>query len=225
MSIPHVFGQFVGAHHVEAAVLNVLWKWMPTYQHEVSREAGMDPKYLQAIRSWSVVSELGRMVEAQVPAVLLVNNGVIDPPVKHADSIYLAHWEVDLGVQVVAKGAKTKATPRALTLARMQVLAMRLAIIQQRDDDGIMGMTDWRGEQPNRILEAEDDRTTCLSSTRFHITTDGTAQWGEGPLEPHWPPEPEEQPPPERPVWPVAIEHYLDIDIDQTQTPTPEEEG
>lgn len=207
-----MFGPFVGAHHVEAAALQLLWKWMPTYQHEVSREAGMDPTHLQAIRSWRVTSEIARMPEDQVPGVMLVNRGVTEPPVKHGDSIYLAVWEMDFGVQVVAKGSKTNAAPRALTLARMHLLALRLALIQQRDDDGIIGMTDWRGETPQSVLDSEDDRTTCISATRFHLTTDGAAQWGEGPIEPHWPPEPEVDPPPDRPEWPVALTHVLDIE-------------
>lgn len=216
----YVFGPFVGAHHLEAAVLDVLWTWLPTYQHEVSREAGLDPKHLQTIRSWSVVSELSRMPEAQVPALMLVNNGILDPPFKHGDSEYMATWEVDIGVQVVAKGARQKAAPRALTLARMDILAIRLALIQQRDASGIMQMTDWMAERPSSVLEAEDDRTTCLASTRFHITTEGAAQWGEGPTEPLYPPEPEDLPPSQRPEWPVAETFFLDID--NTQTP---EEG
>lgn len=216
----HVFGTFVGAHHVEAALLQLLWKWLPTYQHEVCREAGVDPLNLQPVRSWRVTSEIARMPEDQVPCIMLVNRGVTNPPIKHGDGLYLAMWEVDLGVQVVAKGSRTNATPRALTLARMYLLAIRLAMIQQRDDDGIMGMTDWRGETPQTVLDSEDDRTTCVSATRFHITTDGAAQWGEGPIEPLYPPEPDDLPPTARPEWPVAQTYALDID--NTQTP---EEG
>lgn len=215
MTTTLMFGPFVGAHHVEAAVLQMLWKWLPTYQHEISREAKLDPTHLQPIRAWRVTSEIARMPEDQLPTVMMVNRGVTEPPIKHGDSIYLAKWEMDIGVQVAAIGAKTKASPRALTLARMHLLAIRLALVQQRDDDGIMGMTDWRGESPQTVLDSEDDRTTCVAATRFHITTDGAAQWGEGPIEPNWPPEPEEQPPPERPEWPVALTHELDIDIDQ----------
>jgi hypothetical protein len=215
----HIFGPFVGAHHLEAAVLNVLWTWLPTYQHEIAREAGLVPSYLPPVRSYRVVSELSRMPEDQVPSVLLANNGVLEPPFKHGDSVYVATWEVDIGVQVVAKGARLQATPRALTLARMYLTAIRLAVIQQRDTGGVIHMTDWWGERPSSVLEAEDDRTTCLASTRFHITTEGAAQWGEGPTDPLYPPEDPDNPPVDRPEWPIADSYVLDI----ANTQTPEE--
>ena len=218
-----VFGRFVGAHHVEAAVLNTLWEWLPTYQHEVAREAGLDPLHLQKVRSWRVASDMARMPEDQLPSVILVNNGVTELPTKHDGGLYLATWEVQVGVQVAAKGEKVKAAPRALTLARLHVLALRLVLIQKRDEDGILGMVDPITERPNAVLASEDDRTTCLAFATFHIVTDGWAEWSEGPPHPidFYPPEDEEAPPAERPEWPVAETTFLDV----VKEPITEEEG
>jgi hypothetical protein len=211
----HVFGEFVGAHHVEAAILAMLWKWLPTYQHEISREAGMEPAHLLPIRSWRVASDMERFPEDQLPCVILVNNGLPEPPRKYNDSdgssVFLAHWAIDLGVHVAAKGAKVRAAPRALTLARMYALAVRLAMIQKRDDDGVMGMTDPVTERPNAVLTVEDDRTTCLATTTFLVETDHWGEWGAGPIDPIYPPE-DETPPVERPVWPIVEDHFLEVD-------------
>lgn len=207
----YVFGRFVGAHHLEAAVLNTLWKWLPTYQHEVAREAGLAPLHMQAIRSWRVSSDMGRMPEDQLPSVILVNDGVAELPVKHDGGLYIATWEVVLGVQVAAKGEKVKAAPRALTLARMYALAIRLCLIQKRDEDGIMGMVDWITERPGAVLVSEDDRTTCLATNVFHIVVDGAAEWTEGPLDPIYPPEDPDAPPPDRPEWPIALTYDLEV--------------
>lgn len=211
----HVYGEFVGAHHLEAAIFSMLWKWLPSYQYEVSREAGMDPKHLLPIRSWRVATSMERYPEDQLPCVMLVNNGVTEPPRKHNDedgaSVFLAHWAVDLGIQVAAKGQKIRSVPRALTLARMYSLAIRLCMIQKRDDDEIMGMTDPLTERPNAVLAVEDDRTTCVAVTSFSVQTDKWSEWGNGPIEPLYPPE-GETPPAERPVWPVVESWEVDVD-------------
>lgn len=209
----HVYGEYVGAHHLEAAILSMLWKWMPSYGYEVSREAELDPKYLLPIRSWRVASDMERFPEDQLPCVILVNSGVVNPPRKHNNgdsSVFLAHWEIALGVHVTAKGAKIRAIPRALTLARMYSLAIRLVMVQQRDEDGVMGMTDPISEQPSQTLAIEDDRTTCLAVTNFSVVTDNWAEWGAGPIEPMYPPETD--PPSARPEWPIAESYELDVD-------------
>ena len=175
----------------------------------------MEPAHLLPIRSWRVASDMERFPEDQLPCVILVNNGLPEPPRKYNDSdgssVFLAHWAIDLGVHVAAKGAKVRAAPRALTLARMYALAVRLAMIQKRDDDGVMGMTDPVTERPNAVLTVEDDRTTCLATTTFLVETDHWGEWGAGPIDPIYPPE-DETPPVERPVWPIVEDHFLEVD-------------
>lgn len=209
----HVYGEYTGAHHVEAAILNTLWKWMPSYCYEVSREMEFPPDFLNPVRSWRVATNMERYPEDQLPGVILVNNGVPEPPIKHANEtggdVYFAYWAVEIGIHVVAKGVKEKASPRAMTLARMYALAIRLLMIQQRDDEGVMGMVDPLTEVPG-VLNVEDDRTTCLSVCGFRVETPNWAEWGEGPIEPVYPPETD--PPTDRPVWPVALSHEGEYD-------------
>jgi hypothetical protein len=184
----------------------------------------MDPKYLLPVRSWRVASSMERYPEDQLPCCILVNNGIPEVPRKHNDldgnSVFLAHWAIDLGVHVAAKGAKVRAAPRALTLARMYALAIRLCMIQKKDDDDVMGMTDPITERPNAELAVEDDRTTCLATTTFMVETDHWAEWGQGPIEPYMPPE-GELPPGERPVWPTV--QSWDIDVVKVPLQTNEE--
>jgi hypothetical protein len=210
----HVYGEFTGAHHVEAAILSLLWKWLPSYQYEVSREAGMDPEHLKPVRSWRVATDMERFPEDQLPGVILVNNGVAEPPVKYSTddgaSTYMAYWVIQLGIHAVAKGQKVRAAPRALTLARMYSLAIRLAMLQQRDEDGVMGMVDPLTEVPGGALSVEDDRTTCLAVCSFRVQTFSYAEWGAGPTEPIYPPETD--PPTDRPLWPYVESYELDVD-------------
>jgi hypothetical protein len=165
----------------------------------------MEPLYLPPVRSWRVSSEMGRMPEDQLPGVMIVNQGVLDPPIKHGDGSVKAIWQVDIGCQVVAKGQKVNAAPRALTLARMYITAIRLAMLQQREPP--MGMVDWRGEVPNQVLDSQDDRTTCLATARFAIETPDAVTWGEGPLAP----EDIDLPPEQRPEWPVVTAYDLEV--------------
>jgi hypothetical protein len=206
-----VYGEFVGAHHLEAAILSTLWKWLPSYQYEVSREAGLEPQHLQPIRSWRVATDMERYPEDQLPGVILVNQGVPEPPRKYNSddgaSMFMAYWVVQIGIHAVAKGQKVNAAPRALTLARMYSLAIRLVMIQQRDDDGVMGMVDPLTEAPSSTLSVEDDRTTCLCVGSFSVQSTDWAEWGEGPLEPEVDPVDEN-----RPEWPVVVGWDLDVD-------------
>ncbi len=215
------FGPLLGGHDIEAACIATLEQWLPRYARRVSYLAGFEPDFLKPIRTVLVATEMNVPPEVHRPCLIIVNNGIRDDPIKfgsiESGKSYRARWDLTFGVQAVAKGKRESAQPRALTLARMYILAVRAVMIQKRDADGIMGMTDWTGEE-YAGLEVEADRTTALATASFDVTCDRAVAWGTGPADWEAPEEGEEDP---DPVWPWVVEH----DISIIKSTNPKEEG
>jgi hypothetical protein len=212
MSADSIFGVSVGGHDVDAALVAVYDKWLETYLHYVARNSGESFERLRMVRSIRVSTEMEAMPEDQRPVLIIVNNGLEDIPARGAMSgslakAYIAMWEYQVGVQVVAKGQKQSAVPRAVRLAWLYMQAVRLNTIQQAADELIpnnpITWVDWKMEEPSG-LDSTADRTSCLVTATFNITTPNAATWGTGPIEPGWPPEEDDQPLPDDPTWPVV---------------------
>lgn len=207
---PSVFGTLIGGHHVDAALVAVYDKWLQTYLWSVARNSGERFERLGMVKSIRVSTEMEAMPEDQRPVLIIVNNGLEDIPVRSSNSrslvkAYNPIWEYQVGVQVVAKGKKVESVPRAIRLAWLYILAVRGATIQQGADDKIANnpitWVDWKMEEPGG-LDSSADRTACLTTATFNITTPNAATWGAGPIEPGWPPEVD--PLPEDPTWPIV---------------------
>jgi hypothetical protein len=216
---PYQFGEMVGAHHVDAALIDIIDYWGPTYLYETARRSGEEANELRYFRSKRVSHELEKMPEDQTPALILVNLGIQDEPSKigtaRPGKTYYATWRYQFGVLLSARGKKVNAVPRAQELAKMYCLAIRTLIIQKRDDPdvnptwkGILGMTDWIDEGYGG-LDSEDDRTICLAHTDFNVNVPSAATWATGPLEV------EEMPEPDSPIWPEVVS--VDVDVQKVE--------
>jgi hypothetical protein len=227
-----LFGHLLGQHSVDAAIVQMLKKWEATYLHEVARQAGERFERLTPIRSYRIASDMENMPEDQHPALIIQTPGLVDPPTKRAvgsqtGKAYTGVWEYRLGVQTVAKGRKEVAVPRAIRLASLYATAIRGIMVQQRDEppdgNGILGMIDWFDERPDGV-DSDGDRTTCLYVNYFYVEVHDVTTWGTGPIEPNWPPDPDDQPPdPDSPTWPQAT--LFDVEIIKVPLDEPIPEG
>jgi hypothetical protein len=215
----YVYGDVVGAHHVDDLLIEVVDMWFPGYIREVYRRSGENPDKANMFRSHRVSHELEKMPEDQSPGLILVNLGLTDAPLKQGTNrpgkTYYATWRYQVGILTSARGKKDKAIPRAQRLAKMYCLAVRLILIQKRDDPrinpswpGIMGMTDWVDEGYDG-LESEDDRTICLSHTDFDINIPNAATWANGPIIP-------EEGGDEPETWPAVVDAHAAVIKEQT---------
>lgn len=197
------FGQFAGAHQVDDVLIALIDKWLPTYLAEVARRCGEPANQLRPFRSKRIAHELEKMPEDQTPALIIANRGLADNPVKRGSGFpgqtFYATWDYQFGCLLSAGGRKDRSIPRAQRLAKMYVTAIRLILVQKRDEDtGVLGMLDWMDEGYGGV-ESEDDRTICLAHTDFWINVPTAAIWANGPQEP----DPEDIPPdPDSPLWP-----------------------
>jgi phage gp37-like protein len=191
------FGALVAAADVERAVLAQLQLWLRDYLAEVERHHGYQVGSLPYPRSWVISSEVERMPEDQLPAVILASPGLADPPLADGAGAYTARWQLTVAFQVAAR-------TDALRLARLYALAGRALLVQQQDLPELETQRiDWMDER-YRLLDSVDDRTTCVSEVELGVEVANVTSRHQGPLEPLMPPEPGDLPP-ESPSWPEAV--------------------
>jgi len=179
------FEPLVAASDVEDAVIALLQNWLPTYVWEIERQHGQTPGQLAAPRSYLISSEAEKMPEDQLPAIIVASPGTTDPPLADGDGVYTARWGIAASVMIAARGNRL-----ALRLARLYAAAIRGALIQQQQLDGLaLRRVDWLGERYDR-LESIDDRTICIGSVDLAAEVDDVLTRHAGPLEPLMPPEP-----------------------------------
>lgn len=221
----YVFGDFRGAHDVDDALIGTIDHWILSYVREVARRSGEPVDQMVPFNSHRITTELEHMPEDQSPGLIVVNTGLAEIPSKSGTSrpgkSYNAVWGYQFGVLVTARGSKTKAAPRAQKLAKMYTVALRLLLIQKRDNSrdnpefkDVLGMLDWINEDYNG-LDSEDDRTICLAHTDFQVWVPDAATWATGPLVPDI----DDTGDPDAPTWPVVT----DTDLDIIKVPTDEE--
>lgn len=215
MSRPSAFGTLVGASDVEEALLAQLQLWIADYLAEVERQHGLAPGTWPLPRSWLISSDVEKMPEDQLPAVILASPGLTDPPLADGRGIYTARWLVTLGVMVSARGNRL-----ALRLARLYVLALRAIATQQPALSGLaVRRVEWLDERYRR-LDSIDDRTVCIAEVDVAVEVADVTTRNAGPLVPILPPTPPDQtPPPDSPAWPEA----LTADVELVKVPLSEE--
>lgn len=213
------FGDFAGGHDVDLILYQLIDRWLLTYLYEIARRSGEEFDELKPFRSWRVSTELEKMPEDQSPALIIVNQGLSDNPVKRGSNrpgqSFYATWAYQFGCLASAKGKKVNAAPRAIRLSQMYCMAVRLILIQKRDDEGMLGMLDWMDESYDG-LDSEDDRTICLSHTDFWVNIPAAATWANGPMEPV------PDPIPDSPVWPIVVSADVDVIKQPQEEPFPE---
>lgn len=192
--------RLVAASDVEEALLAQLQKWLPDYLAETERQHGVAPGSWPLPRSWLISSEVEKMPEDQLPAVILASPGLTDPPLADGRGVYTARWLITVAVMVSARGNRL-----ALRLARLYALAIRALAVQQQALAGVaVRRVEWL-EERYRALDSIDDRTVCIAEVDVVVEVSDVTTRHAGPLEPILGPTPPGQtPPPDSPEWPEA---------------------
>jgi len=204
-----VFGPLVGAHEVEAALVELLQTWTWTYLNEVCRRAGIAPGALPPIRSWRVSSDMENFPEDQHPAVIVrsLSAQVVRRGGGQTSHQQTWRWTLEVGAQTVTRSIKAAnaATPQPRLVALMYATALRGALIQKRDAGKLLGMIDVQGERYTELASTAD-RSTHLASVLALVEVPHVAEWGRGPATPIEPDDPDVPASPEEPTWPPASE-------------------
>lgn len=181
-----IFGELFGGDQIDAALIDVLKTWMPTYLTEVARQRGLNAP-LEAPRSIVAVAEFDRWPEEQLPGIVIVNPGTTGTPLKDGAGAYRASWPIEVCISV---SAATQADTRRNS--QLYIAAARGCIMQRRSLGHGMKGTDWGGESYT-LIEADKRRSLAGAKASFTIERDDVVTVGAGPTNPDSPP-PEEWP-------------------------------
>lgn len=197
------FGALVAASDVEMSIAAQVQLWIADYLADVERQHGLDVGYLPYPRAYVISSEVEKMPEDQLPAILVASPGLTDPPRADGSGVYTARWRVIVAVHIAARGNML-----ALRLARLYVLALRALLLQQQELPGLaLRRIDWTDERYD-TLPSIDDRTICTALVELGVAVAGVTTRHAGPLTPVMPPG---QLGPDSPVWPLVDTHDVDV--------------
>lgn len=155
-------GPIVHAGVVEAAVIDVLQEWLPTYLAEAVRQHGTGR--IATPKSWAVASDYQRWPEQGLPAVIVSAPGTEGEPRVDGDRMYRADYELRVTAEIIARTGS-----EARLIGQIYAAAIRVAMMQRRSLGDGMRVTDWRGES-NTTLAVEERRTRFASQNIFTVT-------------------------------------------------------
>jgi hypothetical protein len=181
-----IFGDLFGGDQIDAALIDVLDTWMPTYLKEVARQRSI-PQTLDAPRSIVAVAEFDRWPEEQLPSIVIVNPGTEGTPRNHA-GVFEASWPIEICISV---SADTEAKTRRNS--QLYIAAARGCIMQRRSLGHGMKGVDWGGESYT-LIESQKRRSLAGAKANFVIERENVLTVGAGPTDPLVDPQPGDWP-------------------------------
>lgn len=182
-----IFGSLFGGDQIDAALIDVLDTWMPTYLKEVARQRDLDVKFAPP-RAIVAVSEFDRWPEEQLPSIVIVNPGTDGTPVKDGSGTYRASWPIDICISL---SAATQSETRRNS--QLYIAAARGCIMQRRSLGAGMKSTDWGGES-YELIDVDKRRSLAGAKASFVIEREDVVSVGAGPTDPDLPEQPEDFP-------------------------------
>jgi hypothetical protein len=205
------FGSEIGAvvtgRDVELAALALLQRWAGTYLAEMERQSGRVPGSLPRPRAWATAADFETWPEDQVPRVLLVSPGLLEPPKAAGQGTYRVTWSLGLGVVVSAA-----TMDETMVLAKLYTAALRAALVQHPSLEGFAAGVDWLDENYDD-LPSIDTRSLGAGQAIFGIHVDDVSRRWNGPVTPSDPPTPDTAPLPTDPDVSTVL-----IDVERVTT-------
>lgn len=104
-----IIGPRIDAAFATEEIQGHLENWLPTYLAAMASDLGLDRKtYLlddgTAVGTWVYSTEFDVTDATALPAVLLINAGLAEPPKMEGDGSYRATWTIGIGGLVSAGG-------------------------------------------------------------------------------------------------------------------------
>src|SRR5262245_7939817 len=98
-----IFRRILTTHEVETRAIPGLTKWVPTYPAELERQTEREPGSLPVPRAWTTATSFDKWPEDQLPAVLVISPGLLEPPNGEGDGSYRAKYSLGIGVITSAR--------------------------------------------------------------------------------------------------------------------------
>lgn len=193
-----VFGEMVDRTAVEAAVIEHMKTWLPTYIAEVERQKGWAEQRLQPIVNYTVVATAWeRWPEDQFPSLLIMSPGLAEPPKAEGDGRVRAKWAC--GIAAITEGGGDDPSLDAKETAGAYFAAIRGAMLQHPGLGGFANGVTWTDERYDQV-PSESERSLATAYGMFSIEVPQAVDRLGGVAEPL------DNPYQEPPAWPTVGE-------------------
>jgi hypothetical protein len=170
-------GPVITGADVEHAILDTLFKWLPSYLRECERLRHMPVGDLPTPRGWLITGrQLEKFTSDQLPCVIVMAGGiVVRPVVSGYPGNMTCVWVVDVGtIWNTAWGRMTR------DHAQLMVRAISLVLIQRPLEGGLAGVVDMTGERYDEI-DFGDTRTYSAAVAQFTVEVEDVMWRAGGP--------------------------------------------
>ncbi len=202
MSTTSIFGRIVAGADVETWCIDLAQRWFSTYLAEVERQHNIVAGTIARPRVYVRTTSFDKWPEDQLPALMLVAQGILTPPVKHGDGTYTARWLMGLAAVCSARTQQ-----ESHDLASLYMAALRNLFIQRPSLDGHANGVDWVDER-NDDLEYDDQRSLSSGRAQFLVQVENVSVADAGPVTPDKPLTPDTDP---WPGWPTV--QTVDVEL------------
>jgi hypothetical protein len=155
----------------------------------MERQTARPPGSLPRARAWTTSPDFETWPEDQIPRVLIVSPGLLQPPASDGPGNYRATWSLGIGVIVSAR-----TMDETMELAKLYCAALRACMLQHQSLEGFAAGVEWLDENYDD-LPSIDTRSLGAGQAIFAVQVDDVSRrWG-GPTSPDSePPEPDTTP-------------------------------
>jgi hypothetical protein len=194
-------GPIISGRDCELAAISTLQKWISTYLAEAERQTGRTVGSLPRIRAWTTSPDFEKWPEDQLPAVLLISPGLVDPPLADGQGFYRVRFSMGLAAIV-----STSQMDETAVLAKLYCATLRTCLLQHQSLEGFAAGVEWIDENYDD-LPSIDDRSLGAGKAIFAVEVRNISRRWNGPPTPSDPPTPDTDPiPPDPTVGRVVIE-------------------
>jgi hypothetical protein len=163
------------------AVKATLKKWMPTYLGEIEFQRHLAKGSIPTPKWYTERNEFTTFAEDQIPLVVVISPGVIEPPTHNGEGMYTGWWGLGVGV-VAAANTETNSD----RLAKIYGAAVRSILLQK---PGLDASWDFNGivyvdESYDDVPDPEQERTMRAARLVFRIAINNVVTKWAGPDEP-----------------------------------------
>lgn len=173
-----IFDRILTTDQVEAQAIGVLKAWIPTYLAELERQTSREPGSLPVPRAWTTATSFDKWPEDQLPAVLVISPGILDPPDAEGNGSYRVRFSLGIGVIVSAATMEQTAA-----LAKTYIAALRAIMIQRPSLGGFAEGVTWLDENYDDI-PFDDFRSLGAGQAIFAVEVRNVTSRNAGPLTP-----------------------------------------
>lgn len=171
-------GRIVSGRDVELAALATLKAWSSTYLAEAERQTGREVGSLPRVRTWTTSPDFEKWPEDQLPCVLLISPGLVDPPDADGAGKYRARFSLG-----IANIASTATADETADVAKLYCAAHRTCLLQHPSLDGFAAGVTWLDENYDD-LPFDDTRSLGAGKAIFAVEVRDISTRYRGPQDP-----------------------------------------